>query len=241
MNYLDFIILYLTCGAPFSVEYFLRRRNSLTFKKRFLKTFLILLFWLPYSFRALGRFVKKRKKIRLNFFPVKEAVFFDEKRIQNIQKKMENLSLFTNQKYSLFEFRDLYNRYKGLVLESQIESKVPSDAEQEFFIVSSGSNSNVSAICLHRRNQFRLSNHLKKAREDFLAFLNEIFQTEFQYDKACLILQIFDLAVLLNDLEMQSKLQQNFTVIFPDNANSAANFDQRELLKKETRPELQTN
>ncbi len=241
MNFLDFIIIYLTCGAPFAAEYFIKHQISSTLGSCLFKTSLILMFWLPYSLKILWQFTKEQNKSHINFNNDKVLNVLHENKIQDIQKKMESVSLKSNGKYSLFEFRDLINRYKGLMLETQVENKTPSAAEREIFTVSNSSSVNVSSICLHRRNRNRLFFHQRRAQKDFLAFLTTAFRTSVHSNRVYFILLAFELAVLLKDFEMQQKLKQNFPDILPNNSDFAVKFLEYELWNTEIHEELQTS
>jgi len=239
MNFLDFIIIYLTCGAPFGVEYFITHRVSSTHTRCLIKASLILIFWLPYSLNILWQFTKKLNKSYVNFDNDKNLNVLNENKIQDVQKKMESVSLKSNGKYSLFEFRDLVNRYKGLMLETQVENKTPGAAEREIFTVSKSNSVNVSAICLHRRNRNRLFFHQKRAQRDFLAFLIEAFRTSVHSNRVYVIFQAFELAILLKDFEMQLKLKQHFPEILTNNSDFAAKLLECELWNTEIPEELQ--
>lgn len=240
MSFLDFIIIYLTCGTPFAVEYFIKNQMSSTLGNCFFKASLITVFWLPYSLKNLWRFVKKQNSL-INFDTNKEPYSLSLSKIHDTQKKMESLSFLNEGKYSLFEFRDLVNRYKGLMLETQGEYELPSAAESEIFKVSNSSNVNISSICLHRRNRNRLFFHQRMAQRDFLAFLTETFRTSIHSDKNHFIVLAFELAVLLKDSEMLLKLKQNFPEILLNNSNFAGAFLEYELWNTEIHEELQTS
>ncbi len=241
MNFLDFIIIYLTCGAPFAVEYFIKHRVSSTHTRCLIKASLILIFWLPYSLNILWQFIKEQNKSHINFDNDKDLNVLNENKIQDIQKKMESVSLKINGKYSLFEFRDLVNRYKGFMLETQVENKTPDAAEREIFTVSNSSSVDVSAICLHRRNRNRLFFHQRRAQKDFLAFLTATFRTSVHSNGVYFILLAFELTVLLKDFEMQKKLKQNFPDILPNNSDFVVKFLEYELWNTEIHEELQTS
>ncbi len=241
MSFLDFIIIYLTCGTPFAVEYFIKNRMSSTLGNCFFKASLITVFWLPYTLNNLWRFIKQQNESLIKFEIDKDPYSLSLSKIQETQKKMESLSLLNEGKYSLFEFRDLVNRYKGLMLETQGENELSSARESEIFKVSNSSNVNISSICLHRRNRNRLFFHQRLAQRDFLAFLTETFRTSIHSDINYFIALAVELAVLLKDSEMLIKLKQNFPEILPNNSNFAGAFLEYELWNTEMHEELQTS
>ncbi|MEO6588731.1 MAG: hypothetical protein ABIP06_05335, partial [Pyrinomonadaceae bacterium] len=58
MNLFDAIIIYLACGAPFGVYYFVNHR--LLNNRVFFKTVLILLCWLPFAILLFQRHITKK-------------------------------------------------------------------------------------------------------------------------------------------------------------------------------------
>lgn len=187
------------------------------------------------------RFIKEQNESLPNFDQDADSSAPNENKIRDIQKKMESICLINKGKFSLFEFRNLLNRYIGLTLESQVENKLPGIQEKEIFTVSNSKSINISAICLHRRNRNRLLFHQRKAQKDFLAFLIEALRASLDDKRVYFILLAFELAVLLNDFEMQKKFKQNFPEILPNISDFPVKFLEYELWNTEIREELQTS
>ena len=54
MNWNDLIIIYLACGAPFAVYYYLQNRNLNEKNYLYLKTLFRFLVWIPDAFRLVA-------------------------------------------------------------------------------------------------------------------------------------------------------------------------------------------
>jgi hypothetical protein len=159
MSLIDFTILYFACGSPFAVYYFLQNRNLL-------KAAIIWMLWIPYS-------------IRLFHAKVTSRLIFDKKsasdsEIEVIQKEIEQIMFENVTKFSLFEFREVFERYVGLTLSNKQKNDQIGENETEVFRVAKRENVKLGAICLHRRNQFKLKYHQTLARRDFLKAINEL-------------------------------------------------------------------
>jgi hypothetical protein len=187
MSLIDFTILYFACGSPFAVYYFLQNRNLL-------KAAIIWMLWIPYS-------------IRLFHAKVTSRLIFDKKsasdsEIEVIQKEIEQIMFENDTKFSLFEFREVFERYVGLTLSNKQKNDQIGENETEVFRVAKRENVKLGAICLHRRNQFKLKYHQTLARRDFLKAINE-----FQSKK----LKLFSLKLfrILEDNEAEKTLNIN--------------------------------
>jgi hypothetical protein len=179
MNLYDFLIIYLSCGAPLGVYYFLQNRKTPKFERLRLKTVLNFLFWIPFAYRLL-----QKSKILQNAFnnifgssSVLDAAA--EKNIYAIRKRLEKIYLESNLKLSIYEVREILDRYAGLTLECQFEHKFSQTARTKsgIFQITEHKNAELAAICLERRNRKRLLLHQTEARRDFLHLLSELFDS----------------------------------------------------------------
>lgn len=208
MNLRDLLIIYLACGAPFGVYYFLQNRNHLETKILWLKSLIRFVFWIPFAIQLVAR-----KSLFTNLY----ANGFDrssnsdakkEFEIEEIKKFFENVLSINDFKLSLYEFREIFDRYIGLSLEIQSENEEFSQSETEIFRITNHTNKKLAEICLHRRNRKRLNFHQKLARRDFFEILGKFV------DQAAEPQNLFDhvskLAALLNDFEAQ-KLIENIS------------------------------
>jgi hypothetical protein len=187
MSLIDIIILYFTCGSPFAVYHFLQNRNLL-------KSSVIWMLWIPFSVRLLQTKVKSK-------------LIFDKKNvsdseIETVQREIEQIVFENNAKLSLFEFREVFERYTGLTLNTKQNNEQIGENETDIFRVANRENVKLGAICLHRRNQFKLKYHQTLARRDFFKIINE-----FQSKK--LRLSLLKLFRILDDQEAEKTLNVN--------------------------------
>jgi hypothetical protein len=208
MNLRDLFIIYLACGAPFGVYYFLQNRNHLETKILWLKSLIRFVFWIPFAIQLVAR-----KSLFTNLYANRfdKSADSDAKKefeIEEIKKFFENILSITDLKLSIYEFREIFDRYVGLSIEIQSENEEFSKTETEIFRITNHTNKNLAEICLHRRNRKRLNFHQKLARRDFFELLGKFI------DKTNELQNLFDnvskLVVLLNDFEAQ-KLIENIS------------------------------
>jgi hypothetical protein len=209
MSLIDFTILYLACGSPFAVYYFLQNRD-------WLKSFIIWMLWIPYSFRLLQRKVTSK----LNF----DKNTVSDSEIEVIQKEIEQFVFENNTNFSLFEFREIFERYVGLTL-SKKQTRI-GENETEIFRVAKRENVKLGAVCLHRRNQFKLKYHQTLARRDFLKVINEFQSRKLQLSS----LKLFR---ILEDDEAERTLHVNKSELNVWNTNKL-NFTRKPSLTLQT-------
>jgi len=206
MNLRDLFIIYLACGAPFGVYYFLQNRNHLETNILWLKSLLRFVFWIPFAVQMVAR-----KSLFTNLYAYRfdKSANSDAKKeieIEEIKKLFENAFAEKDLSLSIYEFREIFDRYVGLSVEIQTENEEFSQSETEIFRITNHSNKNLAEICLHRRNRKRLSFHQKLARRDFFEIFKRIF------DKSSEPQTLFDkaskLADLINDSEAKEILEK---------------------------------
>jgi hypothetical protein len=200
MSLIDFTILYFACGSPFAVYYFLQNRA-------WLKSIIIWMLWIPYSFRLLQRKVTSK----LNF----DKNIASDSEIEVIQKEIEQIVFENNTKLSIFEFREIFERYVGLTL-SKKQTQI-GENETEIFRVANYDNVKLGSICLRRRNQFKLKYHQTLARRDFLKAINEFQSRKLQLSSLKLFRILADdeaektLKVNKSELDIWNTNQPKFT------------------------------
>lgn len=199
MNLRDLLIIYLACGAPFGVYYFLQNRKHLETKILWLKSLIRFVFWIPLAIQMVAR-----RSFFTNLYANRfdKALNSDAKKefeIEEIKKVFENILSITDLSLSIYEFREIFDRYAGLSLEIQSENEEFSKSETEIFRITNHTNKKLGEICLHRRNRKRLTFHQNLARRDFFAILDKFV------DRTNEPQNIFDnvskLVALLNDFE----------------------------------------
>ena len=213
MSLSDILIIYFAGGAPFAVYYYLQNRHSGAGRPARLKNALVFLFWIPY---AVSLFLRKRKHFGFLKSKFSSRAFIkesDEKKIYSRQKQIENLLFESDSDVSLFDFREIFERYAGLTLAA--ENEASGESEREIFRVSKNENVELGAICLRRRNRNKLVRHQTEARRDFLQIIER-------------------LAVSISDTESLQLSAFEIVKIFDDTAA-------REILEKMFAPRLQTD
>lgn len=227
MNITDFFIIYLACGAPCGVYFFLQNRKKLDSKALWLKSFVTVFVWIPYACVLLFDFIAKRKQARLS----QEKSAF-ETGLLVIQKQLIQLHLNSPDKISLFEFREILERYAGLTIAcNTIDSSNP--AESEIFRIAIRENSQIGVACLNRRNRERLIFHQKMAREDFLQVISALsFSVE---DIEPFQNKVIEFVELLNDTEALYQLNKVFAATSQSSNEKPVSELEKEVWKpKET-------
>lgn len=124
-----------------------------------------------------------------------------EQRIKMIQSQIESLFRTGSSNISFFEFREILERYCGLSLAVKESSYENLKANRELFSVSKSNDTEISALCLNRRNRLRLSFHHNLARKDFIEVIEKIATSETL--KLELKKFVFELMTVLDDYKAQ--------------------------------------
>ena len=205
MNLRDLLIIYLACGAPFGVYYFLQNRNHLETNILWLKSLLRFVFWIPFAIQMVARKSLFANLYTNRFDKISNSDAKKEIEIEEIKKCFENVFGEKNLSLSIYEFREIFDRYVGLSLEIQSENEELSPSETEIFRISNHTNKNLAEICLHRRNRIRLSFHQKLARRDFFEILDKFVGQKNEPQN--LLDKVSKLAALLSDFEAQKTIE----------------------------------
>lgn len=240
MNFNDLLIIYLACGAPFGVYYFLQNRRDANSKSLWLKTVVNFLFWLPLAFRLLWKNKSLQKVFRIIFDGNKTLDAEIEKRVAPIRKNLETTIIKSIPKSaenipqtSIFEIREVFDRYIGLTLACQIDRK-NSQFDNEFYKIFAPTNSQLASICFARRNRQRLFFHQTEARRDFLNLISGADGANFQR-------QTIEFVRLLEDLTAQDALEKMFAQKAQTEKQPSVNNTEKDLWKSETRKPLPIN
>lgn len=231
MNLIDLFIIYLACGAPFGVYYYLQNRMKTDSVSLWLKTAINFLFWIPFTLLLLRR--NKNLKLHLNRFgKISPAEAMQIEVLFSIKKQLEQFLPESDLKISVYEFREIVERYVGLTLGNSIGTSKISEPEKEIFRVSTTNNVELGAICFARRNRKRLLSHQTEARKDFLHLIKNLFDGS--SDKAALKQSAIELVNNLNDIEARKSLAE----IFADSGQSDGRLNVKRLEKNLWKPEL---
>ncbi len=187
MNYLDLLIIYLACGSPFGVYYYFNNRQYRS--NTLIKSLTVTFVWIPYSLKLLHTKITDK----LNNIDDSDATV----RLFVLQKNFENVLPSNESEISLFEFREIIERYKELTLISLENNGTPAKHEKEIYRIYDKQNVELSAICLNRRNHNRLLIHQIQARKDFLKTIKTLLKTKFERKK--LGNQSLEFVRILND------------------------------------------
>lgn len=185
MNLYDFLIIYLTCGAPFAVYHFLQYRSVFKSRQLWLKTILNFLFW-PLSAYRFARNSRTLKNIFDKVFvndTYSDSVSDTEKDLQITQKRIEKIVLEYDPNVSVYELREIFDRYAGLTLTRQNADTIHQTDRYKIFQIVDHDNAKLAGICFERRNRKRLSHHQTQARQDFLNIFAKLFEANFETDK----------------------------------------------------------
>lgn len=200
MNLIDLIIIYLACGAPLAVYYFQYNRCIETRPHLLrLKTILVFFFWVPFAFDLV------RQNRNVTFAPANTGL---SENFYSIQKQIEKILLESDLKISIYEFREIVERYVGLTLANQNAAAQSLPQEAEIYLVSNVKNIELASICFGRRNRERLLFHQTEARKDFLRLIEEL--SEFDANQIQLADSSFRIVQMLNDSEAFKSLENIF-------------------------------
>jgi hypothetical protein len=209
MNSIEIIILYLTCGAPFAVYFYLQNSVARKPKHLLLETAAVFILWIPFAIYTFNQSKSLKKLFRYDSSKNDFDVLQTEKKLFSLQKEIEKILITSTLKLSLFDFRQTLDRYAGLSLSTQDAADDLCEQEKEVFRISEEKNINLAAICLKRRNRKLLEFHHKKARRDFLQVITNLSESiSDRIDLEILSLEFVD---LLNDFEAHKSLKKLFT------------------------------
>jgi hypothetical protein len=188
MNFTEIIIVYLALGSPFGVYYYLQNRSII-------KAICVLLLWIPFAFTLLQG--------KVTNLLTKDEFVENFKSVSVYKKQIEQYLSKNLPQFSIFEIREVLERYIGLTL-SQQESNEIGKNETEVFQIAESKNIKLGGICLHRRNQTKLNYHQTLARRDFLKLINECVNFADRnkiYDCA------MQIATILDDIETEKAIK----------------------------------
>lgn len=208
MKFYDLLIIYLACGAPFGVYYFLQNRNRTEIRFLWLKSLLRFVIWIPFAIQMVARKSLFTNLYNNNFDRNSKSDAKNEIEIEKIRKYLENFLSTRKIGLSVFEFREIFDRYVGLTLEIKAEFEEISPSEKEIFRISNHPDIKLAEICLHRRNRGRLSFHQKLARRDFFEIIGDFIEKSDEPPKLYQVLS--KLPGLLDDFEAQKLLENLF-------------------------------
>lgn len=229
MNFSDFLIIYLACGAPFGVYYFFQNRKTLHQNRLTLNSFLTMTVWIPYAFKMLQEFIRNQ----LLIYKLERLSKFDSTRkreLDAVEKAVAQILLAENINVSLFDFRETFQRYAGLTLALKGVSETEiTDSEKELFRVAKTENVDLGAKCLRRRNLNRLKFHQTLSRTDIIKMFGAINAAIGQSDH--FKLQVIKFFELLDDEGAKGAISEIFKSSSQTEDDYAVRYTENELWK----------
>lgn len=174
MKVFDFLVIYLACGAPVGVYFYLQNRRRLYSKQLWLKTILNFLFWIPFVLQIIRNSVFFHKLFQVDSDSANTVGTDSEKEIFETRKKIENIIFENEINISVYEFREVCDRFVGLSVAALHSTEIPVEHEKELFRIAFRPTTELSARCFHRRNRNRLFFHQTQAENDFLQTIVDI-------------------------------------------------------------------
>jgi len=209
MKLIDFLIIYLSCGAPFGVYYFLQKRDDARAGFLWLETALAFFFWIPFAFLLLRR----NKNLKTYWHTSGKSSSAKSENVDfsySAQKQVEKILLESDVRISIYELREIIDRYIGLTLAGQEVAAQTVRRESELYRVAHGKNIELASICFNRRNRKLLLFHQTEARKDFLRLIEKL--SEFGLSRTELAFSSFKIVQILNDFEAVKSLENIFAI-----------------------------
>ena len=229
MTISDLLVIYFSIGAPCGVYVYFQIRSKTTPKELWLKTLFTFVFWVPTAVRFL-----------LKNILIRPAVYYEkndksplsperEQKLYLIEKHLENLLVKSDLRISIYEFREMFQRYVGLTFAAQNESEEFLIINKELFYAAQNRNFEIADKCFQRRNRKRLFFHQTLARKDFLQFASQM--VPIIADRENFAKSVIELVKILEDHEAQIAIKK----ILADNPQtgnySAVNSLEKDLWK----------
>jgi hypothetical protein len=210
VNIFDAIIIYLACGAPFGVYYFLHNRDKLTGPLA-LKVFLEWVIWPASAVKMIGRSHLFSGRSNANFDPLTELDARQDEKVCEIQKSLEQIFFESpaSSRISIYAFREVFDRYAGLSLALRSGGDSSGVPQAEIFRAADHGNVELASICLNRRNRSLLVAHQIQAREDFIDTLDRLAASPSERTDTWILAN--ELAVVLDDIEAIGAIDKIFT------------------------------
>lgn len=174
MTWTEFLIIYLSIGAPFGVHYFLEHRFGGANPAVLSKTVAVALFWCFYGVFLIFRRSPDSAKLIGTSNLTNAAENEVERKIQILLASFSDAAL-RGDYISFFDFRETIERYAGLT--AALREAPGGEYENEIFTVAGRRNKEdlrLANQCLRRRNLLRLKTHREKARIDFLSLFEKL-------------------------------------------------------------------
>ncbi len=233
MNFFDLLIIYLTCGAPTAVYYFLQNRRAHNQPLLATKTFFVLVFWIPF---LLAFFVRQRLGRHHANKDLVGELFSDsnlEKKVRAAKIDLEKM-LFENNSNSIYETRKTVDQYLTFALLRRNDNLHYryAQSESEIFRIAGHKNLELAGICLQRRNEKKLNFHHTLARLEFLDLIS---------GSASVAAPAIEFVSLLGDYETQAAIEKMFDLKIQGESTGDVISPERQLWNSKHRKRGFTN
>lgn len=211
MNIFDAIIIYLACGAPFGVYYFLHHREKVDAGQLALKVLLEWVIWPASAVKMIGGSHLFSSRSKPNFDALTELDARQDEKVCEIQKSLEQIFFDgpASAQISIYAFREVFDRYAGLSLALRDEGDSPGVPQAEIFHAADHGNVELASICLNRRNRSLLVTHQIQARGDFIDTVDRLAGSPSERTDTWILVN--ELAVVLDDIEAIGAIDEIFT------------------------------
>lgn len=226
MTISDLLVIYFSIGAPCGVYVYFQIRNQTTPEKLWLKTLFTFVFWVPTAVRFLlnNNFVRSTIYHEIN--KKNRHLPEREQKLYLIEKHFEKFLVKSNFRISIYEFREMLQRYVGLTFAAQNRPEKSLTVNKELFYAAQNKNFEIAAKCFQRRNRKRLFFHQTLARKDFLQFVLQMFSVI--ADREDFAKSVIEFVEILEDREAQTAVKK----ILADNSQRG-NYSAVNILEKD--------
>jgi hypothetical protein len=171
MHLSDILVIYLTFGSPLAVHYFFRT-TEVTLYKRILRGTLAFLFWPTYAIWLIS-WVKMTKPDRTtNSLENSRLDAPYLKKVDALTAAMESVLRAELPDLSILEFREMIERYAGLVIAERSDKGQNLSA---LAVIDSADRERIelNAMCINRRNRKRLTRHRTLAGDEYFGLISD--------------------------------------------------------------------
>ena len=166
MSLTDLIICYLSLAAPFGVFRYLYGSRGLG-RRRLIRSVWHGALWPIFLSAALVELIATGEPLRKpDDSDVTDA--YRHVGVNDLQRELELLTLSSSTGLSLFEIREVLERYVALTQTVRQSDSPDPGLNKDLFTVGGSSASELASICLSRKNLSRLTAHQSKARNSVI-------------------------------------------------------------------------
>jgi hypothetical protein len=192
MHAAEFIVIYLTYGAPFGVYEVTCIRRKLSIAEIYLVAAKFLFWPMVVAFWISNWFLNSQKY----------AIPDLEREIDVVRKDLESAAFDDRSAAAILSFREVVTRYTGLTL--MLRRSKPSLNAQPLIELGDMETPKTALACFYRRHHQKLAFHQQRARKEFIEIIGRISAS--QPDHNDLLSNSIKLAILLNDFDCAAYL-----------------------------------